>query len=76
MHDFAPTYGRNHAQHLRDEWLQSNRDRIAREELTAIGTEMRRLGFYSAKTSIGDIRASIVKACRRLGISQSHPSHP
>jgi hypothetical protein len=68
MHDFAPTFGRTYAQHLRDEWLQSNRERVTQEDPTAIGVEMKRLGLYSAKTSIGDIRVSLSKACRRLGI--------
>ncbi|MEA3212243.1 MAG: hypothetical protein QOE70_5300 [Chthoniobacter sp.] len=60
--------GRNHAQHLRDEWLQANRDRIAREDATAICLEMKRLGYYSPNTSIGDIRVAYFKACRRLGL--------
>lgn len=69
---FAPAYGRNHAQHLRDEWLQSNRDRVAWKNSTAIGAEMKkRLGLYSPNTSIGDIRVSLAKTCRRLGIG--HP---
>ena len=75
MHDFASSYGRNHAEHLRDEWLQTNRERVERDDPTAISLEMKRLGYYSAKTSTCDIRVSLFKACRRLGLSHPRSSN-
>jgi hypothetical protein len=69
MHNLAPPYSRNHAQHLREEGLHANREGVAREDPTAICIEMKRLGYYSAKTSTCDIRVAYLKACRRLGLA-------
>jgi hypothetical protein len=53
-----------------DAWLKANRVRIERESPNAIGLELRRLGFYSKKTTLTDIRVGFHKRCCCLGISR------
>lgn len=51
-----------------DDWLRANRGRLERESSTAIALELRKLGFYSAKTVTVDIRSGVQKRCSKLGI--------
>ena len=50
------------------EWLKTNRARVEREQPNAICLELRRLGFFSMKTGLTDIRVSLRRTCSQLGI--------
>ena len=56
----AANKSRNAQSHLFDEWLKSNRVRLEKQSPTAIAQELRRLGFYSPKTTLTDIRSSFL----------------
>jgi hypothetical protein len=51
-----------------DDWLVAHRDFVERETLTVIARELRKLGLYSAKTALVDIRVGVHLRCKRLGL--------
>lgn len=54
-----------------DAWLKENRGRVARESLNALALELQRLGFYSKKTVLADVRSGIYGRCYHLGLPLS-----